>query len=123
MVKPSKPKAAEPSLRDKLSKNFLEALEADFREYGKDVIEQMRTKDPTRYAELAGKMIMTAEPRNESIENSRNMHEVAIALLKSVGFNSPDDNSIEQAIKANDAFINRLQAIYQCAMASETEIH
>jgi hypothetical protein len=31
-MKPSKPKAAEPSLRDKLSKNFLEALEADFRE-------------------------------------------------------------------------------------------
>jgi len=122
-MKPSKPKAAEPSLRDKLSKNFLEALEADFREYGKDVIEQMRTRDPTRYAELAGKMIMAVEPREQSLENARNMHEVAIALLKSVGFVEPDDNSIEQAIKANDAFINRLQAIYQCAMASETEIH
>jgi hypothetical protein len=122
-MKPSKPKASEPSLRDKLSKNFLEALEADFREYGKDVIEQMRTKDPTRYAELAGKMIMTTEPREPSLENARNMHDVAVALLKSVGFVDPDDDAIEQAIKANDAFINRLQAIHQCAMASETEIH
>jgi tRNA G37 N-methylase TrmD len=122
-MKPSKPKAAEPSLRDKLSKNFLEALEADFREYGKDVIEQMRTKDPTRYAELAGKMIMAVEPREQSLENARNMHEVAIALLKSVGFADPDDRSIEQAIQLNNKFIDDLQNIYQCAMASETEIH
>jgi hypothetical protein len=106
-----------------LGKNFLEALEADFREYGKDVIEQMRTKDPTRYAELAGKMIMAVEPREQSLENARNMHEVAVALLKSVGFTDPDDNSIEQAIQANDEFIDRLQAIYQCAMASEEEMH
>jgi hypothetical protein len=122
-MKPSKPKAAEPSLRDKLSKNFLEALEADFREYGKDVIEQMRTKDPTRYAELAGKMIMTTEPREPSLENARNMREVAAALLKSVGFVDPDDHSIEQAIQLNNKFIDDLQNIYQCALASETEIH
>jgi tRNA G37 N-methylase TrmD len=122
-VKPQKPKASEPSLRDRLSKNFLEALEADFREYGKDVIEQMRTKDPTRYAELAGKMIMTTEPREQSLENARNMRDVAVALLKSVGFNDPDDDAIEQAIKANDEFINRLQAIHQCALADEQEVH
>jgi hypothetical protein len=48
-MKPRKPKAGEPSLRDKLSQAFLEALEADFREYGKSVIETMRLKDPTRY--------------------------------------------------------------------------
>src|SRR5437660_7264043 len=98
---PKKSKANEPSLRDKLGKKFLEALEADFREYGKDVIEQMRTKDPTRYAELAGKMIMAVEPREQSLENARNMHEVAAALLKSVGFTDPDEDAIEQAIKAN----------------------
>jgi hypothetical protein len=77
----------------------------------------MRTKDPTRYAELAGKMIMTAEPREQSIENSRNMHDVAIALLKSVGANEFEisEDMIEQAIKCNEDFIDQLQAIKAAA--------
>ena len=32
-------------------------------------------------------------------------------LLQSVGFKEPDDVSIQAAIEANDAFIDRLQAI------------
>jgi len=32
-------------------------------------------------------------------------------LLQSVGFKEPDDVSIQAAIAANDAFIDRLQAI------------
>jgi hypothetical protein len=122
-MKPSKPKPAEPSLRDKLSHNFLEAFESDFRTNGLDVIQKLREKSPEKYAEIAARVIAAVEPREPSIENARNMYEVAAALLKSVGFTDPDDNSIEQAIKANDAFIDRLQNIYQCAMASEDEMH
>ena|SRR5499427_7149999 len=42
---------------------------------------------------------------------ARNMTDVGRKLLQSVGFKEPDDVSIQAAIEANDAFIDRLQAI------------
>jgi len=39
------------------------------------------------------------------------MQDVGRKLLQSVGFASPDDVSIQAAIEANDAFIERLEAI------------
>jgi len=48
---------------------------------------------------------------------ARNMHDVGRKLLQSVGFKEPDDVSIQAAIEANDAFIDRLQAIHQRAQA------
>jgi hypothetical protein len=41
-MKPRKQKSGEPSLREKLSQKFLEALEADFQAYGSTVLERMR---------------------------------------------------------------------------------
>jgi hypothetical protein len=124
-MKPRKPKSAEPSLRDKLSQAFLETLEADFRVYGATVIETMRQTDPTRYAELAGKLIMTAEPVSKGIDfNSANsMDELGLKLLQSIGFTAPSDEQIQQAIAANNAFIAKLEAIRDCASAPEDEVH
>jgi hypothetical protein len=59
-------KTGEPSLREKLSQSFLEALTADFAINGPAVIEKMRATHPERYAELAAKMIMTAEPQQKA---------------------------------------------------------
>jgi hypothetical protein len=39
------------------------------------------------------------------------MQDIGRKLLQSVGFDSPDDVSIAAAIEANDAFIQRLEAI------------
>src|SRR5262249_4510746 len=126
-MKPKKPKASEPSLRDKLSQAFLEALEADFREYGKSVIETMRQKDPTRYAELAGKLILTAEqpPAGIDFKSARSMEEIGKKLMQSVGMDeriiSPE--MVQAAIEANNAFIAQLEAIRDRHEHTEGEMH
>src|SRR6516225_6793592 len=43
------------------------------------------------------------------------MQDIGRKLLQSVGFKEPDDVSIQQAIQANDAFIDRLKAISEAA--------
>jgi hypothetical protein len=48
-------------------------------------------------------------PTDFSQANS--MQDIARKLLQSVGFAEPDDASIQAAIEANDAFIERLEAI------------
>jgi hypothetical protein len=112
-----KPKTAEPSLRAKLSAAFLEALEADFREYGKQVIEKMRETHPERYAELAGKMIMaTDQPDPNSWQECNSMQEIGLKLLKSVGLTDEDaatPDMIQAAIDANDEFVAKLSQIAQ----------
>ena len=46
------------------------------------------------------------------------MHDIGRKLLMTVGMEDPDVASIEQAIEANDAFIDRLESI--AAQASRT---
>jgi hypothetical protein len=106
-------KTAEPSARAKLSAAFLEALEADFRAYGKSVIEEMRLKDPTRYAELAGKMIMTIETPSKGFEECNTVQEIGLKLLQNIGCNEADitDVDIAEAIALNDTMVAGLQRI------------
>jgi len=40
------------------------------------------------------------------------MREVGAKLLKSIGFHDPDEDSITAALKENDIFIARLEAIW-----------
>jgi hypothetical protein len=51
------------------------------------------------------------EPNKINFETAQSMHEIGERLLQSVGFASPDEDSIQAAIEANDAFIARLEAI------------
>src|SRR5215470_18046312 len=53
------------------------------------------------------------QPPNNSVDftTAKSMQDIGRKLLQSVGFASPDDVSIQAAIEANDAFIDRLQAI------------
>src|SRR5215469_11277590 len=57
------------------------------------------------------------QPPNTSVDfsSAKSMQDVGRKLLQSVGFKEPDDVSIQAAIAANDAFIDRLQAIRDAA--------
>ena len=47
---------------------------------------------------------------------AQSMQDIGRKLLQSVGFASPDDASISEAIEANDTFIDTLQAIHKRAL-------
>jgi len=49
-------------------------------------------------------------------KSAKSMHDIGTRLLQSIGFASPDDASIREAIEANDRFIDELQAIHQRAL-------
>jgi hypothetical protein len=81
----------------------------------------MRETHPERYAELAAKMIMTAEPaeQKQGLGQAKSMNEIGMRLLQSVGVIEPTDEQIEQAIAANDRFIQALEQIRDSAMQLE----
>src|SRR4051794_25237421 len=107
--------AKPPNLRDKLSQAFLTAFDADFNEHGVDVIQQLRLKDPVRYAELAGRLIMAVEQPPDPNDYSRcqTQEDIVRKLLAQVGVNedamTPD--MLRQAEDANSEFVNRLIVI------------
>jgi hypothetical protein len=55
------------------------------------------------------------QPRKIDFKQAKSMQDVGRKLLQSVGFSQPDDASIQAAIEANDAFIERLEAIRNAA--------
>jgi len=42
---------------------------------------------------------------------AQSMQDIGRKLLQSIGFKEPDDVSLQAAVKANDAFVERLEAI------------
>ena len=116
-MKPKKPKASEPSVRDKLSAAFLKAFQSDFESFGIEAIEKLREENPAKYAEIASRLIAVVEPPLEGFEGCRTPRDLGIALLKSVGANEFEmsEDMITEAIKCNDQFINALQAIRAAA--------
>ena len=56
-----------------------------------------------------------AEQPKLDFATANSMQDIGRKLLQSVGFASPDDASIQAAIEANDAFIERLEAIRDSA--------
>jgi len=116
-MKPKKPKASEPSVRDKLSASFLKAFQSDFENFGIEAIEKLREENPAKYAEIASRLIAMVEPPVEGFEGCRSPRDLGIALLKSVNINEFEmtEDMIAQALKCNDDFIDRLQAIRAAA--------
>ena len=51
------------------------------------------------------------DPNHIDFKSAQSMHDIGKRLLQSMGFKEPDEVSIQAAIEANDAFIDRLQAI------------
>jgi len=50
-----------------------------------------------------------------SFKSATSMHDIGRKLLMTVGYENPDEASIELAIEANDQFVDRLEAIYHQA--------
>ena len=101
------------SPRDRLSQDLLQNFAADFAANGIEVIKALREKSPERYAELAGKLIMSAEEPSDELNfaGAKSMDEVGEKLLKSVGCEKPTARMIKAAVKANDQFTKRLERI------------
>jgi hypothetical protein len=59
----------------------------------------------------------------QDFNSAQSMQDIGRKLLQSVGFSSPDDASIQQAIEANNAFIERLEAIRNSAQELTIDHH
>src|SRR5262245_4386995 len=118
MMKPRKPKN-EPSLRDKLSANFMVAFEADFAANGVNVIEQLRLRAPEKYAALAADLIRQAEPPRGVFSEAKSTEDIGRGLLAQVGLTDPTEQQIEMAIAANDRLVSELEAIRAMHVAME----
>src|SRR5262245_9220052 len=113
-MKTRKPKT-EPTLIEQLSKPLRDFVD-DFREHGKGVLEQVRRDNPERYLDLCTKLLPLVAALNPGVDDfsdCNDMRSIAIKLLKSVGCPEYEmtEDAIADALKANDAFIERLQAI------------
>jgi hypothetical protein len=93
-------------------------LAEDFEKHRDEVIEALRRESPRAYAELLGRLVITADPPEGSgFKDCQSMEDIGRRLLKSVGLPEPDEAAIQAAIEANDAFVARLQAIAQASGA------
>jgi hypothetical protein len=100
--------------RLRLSASFLESLAKDFEKHRDEVIEALRRESPKAYAELLGRLVMTADPPAEGTFASANtMREIGERLLISVGMAKDEitDAAIDLACIANTNFVNRLEEI------------
>src|SRR5262245_23631344 len=111
-MKPKKSKATEPSLRDKLSANFMKAFEADFAANGVDVIEKLRERSPEKYAELAAKLIAQSEPPDPNdVNNAKTSEDLMRHALGKMGIANPTEQQLEMAVAANSRFMSELEMI------------
>ncbi len=122
-MKPPKPKAAVPQ---KLTTGFVADLQAAWGEHGKEILDKLRTEAPTKFAEILGRLAVAERLSPEKtidFNEAKSMRDIGLKLLQSVGFRDPDEDSIQAALQANDIFIAKLEAIRDCAQATEEEIH
>src|SRR5262245_64810147 len=118
MARKSQPN--EPSLLSQLAKPLRDFVE-DIRVHGPDELRKVRENEgPAKYLEFATKLlplIAALNPQGGSeFSDCQTQQDIGRKLLQSIGFNDPDDASIEDAVKANDAFIERLRSIYFARM-------
>ena len=113
-----KQKPAEPSLRDKLSENFMRAFEADFADNGVEAIKALREKSPEKYSEIAARLIAAIESKPDGFSGCDTMEKIGRKLLQSVGADDAmlTDDMIAEAVACNDAFIAKLEAIRDNAL-------
>jgi hypothetical protein len=67
--------------------------------------------------------LIVDQPPNTSVDfsSANSMEDIGRKLLQSVGFASPDDASVQQAIEANDLFIAELERIRERAQTLSIE--
>ena len=115
MKRTPKTQTSEPSLRDRLTVHFIEALEKDWAEHGINVIEKMRLENPTKYAEMVSRLVVPTEqpPAPNDFSSCQSQAEIARKLLKDCGAmdEAITDTMIEQTIEVQLAFVNNLERI------------
>jgi hypothetical protein len=116
MKRTPKTQTSEPSLRDRLASQFIEALEKDWAEHGASVIEAVREKAPAKYAELIARLA-PVEPHitggQGDFSECNSQEDIARKLLRDVG--APDEgitpDMLERAVKLQLAFLSDLERI------------
>ena len=74
------------------------------------------------YLKIAAKLlplILAFNTGGSDFSSADSMQEIGVELLKQVGFHEPDEDSIQQAITAQDDFIEKLREIYARAAPEE----
>jgi hypothetical protein len=123
-MKPRKPKANEPSLRDRLSEKFDADLLADYELEGRKAIAEARAKAPEKYLDTVSRRIAAVEPKTGGYEDCKTKEDLGRALLKSVGATDDEitEDMITEALKLNDECVDQLLAIKAAAAAAEDVI-
>ena len=108
-------KSSEPSLRDKLTEKFIEALEADWQQHGTEIIQRLREKHPERYADIVARLTTPIEPPPvpASFHAGMSQSDIALRMLRDLGV--PDGGAtpsmIEAATEAQLLFVATLERI------------
>ena len=110
-----KPKKLQPTLRQQLSEPLRDFVN-DFKAHGKSALEAVRERSPEKYLELATKLLPLVAALDlgaDDFADCRTARDLGIALLKSVKVDEYEitEDMIAEALKYNDIFIDRLQAI------------
>jgi hypothetical protein len=74
-------------------------------------------------AEVRGIIVKNVNLNTNAIDfaQAQSMQDIGRKLLQTIGFASPDDVSIQEAVEANNVFIDTLRAIHQRAQALTLE--
>jgi hypothetical protein len=100
--------------RQKLTGDFVTALQADWQLHGPDIIEALRTQNPVKYAEIVSRLaVPEAAPAPDDYSQCQTQLDIGKKLLAQVGVpeDAMTDSMIEQAAEANEAFVDRLEMI------------
>jgi hypothetical protein len=103
-----------PDLRQKLTADFVAALQADWDLHGQEIIAALRTKAPTKYAEIISRFAMPDPlPAADDFSQCKTMQDIGRGLLKQIGLSEDaiTDSMIEQAVAANDVLVAELERI------------
>jgi hypothetical protein len=108
-------KKTEPSLRDQLSEPLRDFVD-DIRTHGPDALKKVREKDPTKYLELATKilpLVAALDPGISDFSDCQTPADIGRQLLKNVGADEYliSDGMIAEAVEAHDLLIAKLEQI------------
>src|SRR5262249_52200521 len=110
------PQPEQPNIRDALTTAFIEQLQKDFAEHGKEIIQKVREEAPSKYAELVLRLI-PLEPRMlEAHDKPKTSEDLARHLLRDHGLTEPTDQDIEETLLCYDRMNEALEFIVKRAM-------
>jgi hypothetical protein len=96
---------------DRLSANFLAALDQDFQAHGIEAIQKLREESPAKYSEVASRLILSTEPAEEDMSKATSHEDVARLELKAFGVTEPTKRQIAAVVKADAAHARRVEQI------------